>query len=315
MVYSQVFLLLSLVVFSCWGSIGDRSHPYQNCLFNCVSNCDNRNKVFTEKQAMHLQLLGWDCSEECKYECMWTAVEVFQKSNLSTPQFHGKWPFIRLAGIQEPASVLFSVCNGVTVWLGFKNFYKYVPRSAPMYKLVVFHFLLAENAWFWSVIYHSRDFSITEKLDYFSATSIVLFTLYFCIYRATFFLHYKSHKYIRWFAAKIILMVYFGHVSYLSFVKFDYGYNMVFNVACGLTSCMLCILFWLFNRNTLPYAWKIPTISVLTSLLLCFETLDFPPWLWIFDAHSIWHMSTIPVPLLMYSFVIDDQLYLINSVY
>ena len=30
------------------------------------------------------------------------------------------------------------------------------------------------------------------------------------------------------------------------------------------------------------------------------QLLDFPPILWILDAHSLWHFSTIPLPLLWY---------------
>ena len=316
---SMVYITVLFVVFSwllalCWGSVGDRSYPYRKCLIECKSNCGD-DHVFAKAQAVHMDLLGWNCVEGCKYNCMWETVELFQKSNFSIPQFHGKWPFVRLFGVQEPASVLFSILNGVFVWIGFNRFYSQVPNTAPMYKLIILHFILSENAWFWSVVYHSRDFPITEKLDYFCATSLVLSTLYFCIYRGTFDMSQKTRKLFRWFAANIIVVAYFGHISYLSFVKFDYGYNMMFNVACGFATCVLCILFWIFKRKTLCYAWKLPTSSVVGCMLLGFELLDFPPWLWILDAHSIWHMSTIPLPLLLYSFVTDDQLYLINAVY
>ena len=42
---------------------------------------------------------------------MWDTVEAFVSAGLDVPQFHGKWPFARLAGVQEPASAFFSVCN------------------------------------------------------------------------------------------------------------------------------------------------------------------------------------------------------------
>ena len=305
-----LLLLLSVLESLCWASVGDQTYFYQKCLSECSNSCDNKNILM--HQPLHMQFLGWNCIEECKYECMWKTVEVFKKSNLSIPQFYGKWPFLRLAGIQEPASVLFSILNGVTVWIGFKRFYAEVPRSAPMYNLVVFQFFLAENAWFWSVVYHCRDLPLTEKMDYFCATSIVLCSLYVCIYRYAIELPHKSRKYVCWITFHVVVIVYFGHISYLSFVKFDYGYNMLFNVICGLSSCFLAILFWIFRRHTLHYAWKFPVVGILSCILLVFEVFDFPPWLWMVDAHSIWHLSTVPLPLLLYSFVVDDQLHLVN---
>ena len=34
------------------------------------------------------------------------------------------------------------------------------------------------NAWFWSTVFHAKDSDITEKLDYFCAFSMVLFSFY-----------------------------------------------------------------------------------------------------------------------------------------
>ena len=300
---------LSLIK-TCLASIGDRSYAFKECLSTCEGNCDPLK--FALQQSFHMKLLSWDCHEECKYNCMWSTIDKFKIANLSIPQFYGKWPFARFLGMQEPASVLFSILNGVTVFIGFSKFYRVVPAFAPMYKVVVFHFFLAENAWFWSTIYHCRDFPFTEKLDYFCATSLVLFSLYFCIYRWSFNLSHRKHNFIRWFVGNVLVLTYFGHISYLSFVKFDYGYNMLFNATLGIMSCLLCIFYWLCNRHKLSYIWKLPTTSVLTCLLLGLEILDFPPYLWILDAHSLWHFFTIPLPLLLYSFIIDDQLYLVN---
>lgn len=30
------------------------------------------------------------------------------------------------------------------------------------------------NAWFWSTVFHARDFPWTEKLDYFSAAGLIV---------------------------------------------------------------------------------------------------------------------------------------------
>lgn len=51
-------------------------------------------------------VLYWKCSDQCKYDCMWETVGVFEERKMPIPQFHGKWPFIRVWGMQEPASVI-----------------------------------------------------------------------------------------------------------------------------------------------------------------------------------------------------------------
>lgn len=41
-------------------------------------------------QGLSESLLRWSCEDECKYTCMWTTVDAFQKDGLSIPQFYGK---------------------------------------------------------------------------------------------------------------------------------------------------------------------------------------------------------------------------------
>ncbi|XP_010188537.1 PREDICTED: post-GPI attachment to proteins factor 3, partial [Mesitornis unicolor] len=39
------------------------------------------------------------------------------------------------------------------------------------------------NAWFWSTVFHTRDTAVTEKLDYFCASAVVLHSVYLCCVR------------------------------------------------------------------------------------------------------------------------------------
>lgn len=36
------------------------------------------------------------------------------------------------------------------------------------------------------------------------------------------------------------------------------------------------------------------------------EIYDFPPYGGYFDAHSIWHLATVPLTILLWSFIRDD---------
>ena len=48
------------------------------------------------------------------------------------------------------------------------------------------------------------------------------------------------------------------------------------------------------------YVWKCVAAVVCGSLTVLLELLDFPPLLWVVDAHALWHLSTVPLPLLWY---------------
>ncbi|MPC82869.1 Post-GPI attachment to proteins factor 3 [Portunus trituberculatus] len=53
-----------------------------------------------------------------------------------------KWPFARVWGMQEPASVFFSVLNLLAHAINLHWFRKTVPSIAPLYKMWIFHAVL-----------------------------------------------------------------------------------------------------------------------------------------------------------------------------
>ncbi|UYV60142.1 PGAP3 [Cordylochernes scorpioides] len=118
---------------------GDRAIPYLRCVYYCkVNNCTSNENEYVN-QPLHLQILQWDCQDECSYQCMWQSLDKIHQSVHFIPQFHGKWPFIRFLGIQEPASALFSILNAVgniVMWLKFRSA---VPTSSPYYNLWKLH--------------------------------------------------------------------------------------------------------------------------------------------------------------------------------
>ncbi|KAH3715194.1 post-GPI attachment to proteins factor 3-like isoform X2 [Dreissena polymorpha] len=305
-----MLLLVSscLLVAMVTGSPGDRSYVYQKCLNNCKQrNCSEEGlKIFSSRQPPVERLIGWSCHDDCKYECMWQAVDAFKKDGLDVPQFHGKWPFVRLWGVQEPASMLFSLINGLA-HLSIFWYRSRVPTSTALYYVWHVAAIMAMNAWAWSTVFHTKDTEFTEKMDYFCAFSIVVFNTFTLACRVL-----GTEKRCRIAAIGACCLCFFvQHISYLSIHGFGYGYNMKVNIAVALFN----MVGWLYvcYKVRKPFIWKAVASIVGIQALLALELGDFPPILWTFDAHALWHAGTWPLCFLWYSFIIDDSLEMVKQ--
>jgi len=78
-------LLVSLVLVpqaSC--SVGDRSYDFRSCVSFCVANnC-------SQELSFDLRLLGWDCQEDCQYQCMHRVTAEDVRAGRRVRQFYGK---------------------------------------------------------------------------------------------------------------------------------------------------------------------------------------------------------------------------------
>jgi post-GPI attachment to proteins factor 3 len=313
--WHSVFLLTAYMLISCnvlvLASMGDRSEYYYNCMKTCkASNCTNdRLSVFDARQPLHLKLLGWECVDECKYECMWATTNWFMKHRQRVPQFYGKWPFVRIFGVQEPASAFASILNLLS---HFNMINKMNKKSSPKT-----HFrdlwnlfgLLSINAWLWSTIFHTRDFGFTEKMDYFSGFALVLYQFNSFFIRM-FRLNNDQLSRVALYTISVLSLLYFVyHVNYLSTVSFDYGYNMKVNITIGFLNS-ICWLAWSFYKyfyTNSKYVYRCALSVLLIDLSMVLEIFDFSPLLWLFDSHALWHFSTIFIPYFWYQFLIDDN--------
>uniref|UniRef100_A0A674DQP7 Post-GPI attachment to proteins factor 3 n=1 Tax=Salmo trutta TaxID=8032 RepID=A0A674DQP7_SALTR len=157
-------LLLSATAVN--ASQGDKEPVYQGCVTQCVrTNCTGaRLRGFQSTQAPYMALTGWTCRDDCRYQCMWQTVGLYQAEGYSIPQFHGKWPFARFLCFEEPASALASLLNGLACLLMLLRYRSSVPRQSPMYYTITAFSLVSLNAWFWSTVFHTRDTYLTEDV-------------------------------------------------------------------------------------------------------------------------------------------------------
>ncbi|KAL6919969.1 hypothetical protein FSST1_003995 [Fusarium sambucinum] len=290
-------------------STGDRLPEFKDCLKICNAENCAPDKPQTPIHVLH-RLLLWNCASECDYACQHIVTGQRMATGLSVEQFYGKWPFYRFLGMQEPFSVLFSLGNLWAHWHGLKTMDQArIPKS---YSMRIFYDWLAYvgiASWTFSSIFHTRDFRVTEELDYFGAGASVLYGLYYTVVRV-FRLDKRSPR--RRTTLRVWSLfcssLFLGHVSYLKFIRWDYTYNMAANVAAGIVQNVLWTWFS-FNRyresRRIWAAWPGFVVAWLI-FAMSMELFDFPPWLGCVDAHSLWHLMTIGPTILWYNFLVKD---------
>ena len=172
------------------------------------------------------------------------------------------------------------------------------------------------------------DKPFTEKMDYFSAAATILCGLFYTVVRLfhlytppTSSLTFRKRPchplLIPW--ALLCSLLFVAHVTYLSLLpRFDYSYNIIAHVIIGLSHNLL----WASYSLPSPFFYKrFPSLPnsyqpkcVRTPVLLAvamtsasaLEIFDFSPWWRIIDAHSLWHLSTVPLIFWWYRFLIED---------
>jgi hypothetical protein len=212
-------------------------------------------------------------------------------------QFHGKWPFRRILGMQEPFSVLFSFFNFMAHWHGMSRIQESIPAWHSLRKYYMTFGYIGLASWTFSMIFHTRDFGLTEKLDYWAAGASVLYGLYLSVVRIL-RLDLESPEYrptLRRLWTGICITLYTLHVGYLSFWSWDYTYNMAANVAVGIIQNLMWTVFSIFRYQKYLKSWTAWPGMIVAWIILAMslELLDFPPWRGLIDAHSLWHLGTV----------------------
>jgi len=145
-----------------------------------------------------------------------------------------------------------------------------------------------------------RDTWLTERLDYCSANIVVGLSLICVTVRA---LGVRQRAAAMAAVGSIIALVAW-HLSYMLAIKFDYGWNMKFCLTLGLFNSASWVVFCQSTQH--PHRWRLYRFLLLMYAALLLEVLDFPPFFMLFDAHALWHATTIPLVYLFYSFLHGD---------
>jgi hypothetical protein len=161
-------------------------------------------------------------------------------------------------------------------------------------------------SWAFSMLFHTRDFPLTEKLDYFGAGANVLYGLYYAPIRI--FKLWESPRKRSGLRAWTFLcgILYLCHVCYLSFWSWDYIYNMAANVTVGAIQNLMWLGFsWHRYQNSSGRIWLMwpGFIVACITAAMSMELFDFAPWWGMIDAHSLWHLGTVAPTWWWYKYV------------
>ena len=204
--------------------------------------------------------------------------------------------------MQEPLSVLFSLGNLAAHYHGLhRRVLAHMPASYTMRPFYVFLARLGMVTWALSAVFHTRDFPVTEKLDYFAAGASVLYGMYYAAVRIWRLDRPGKRARLRVWTG-VCGAMYVCHVAYLGLWRWDYGYNTAVCVACGVVQNLLWSYFsWTRYADT-GKAWAVwPGIVVAWVIMaMSLELFDFAPLWGSLDAHSLWHLGTIAPAVLWY---------------
>ncbi|GLT71217.1 hypothetical protein SLA2020_432510 [Shorea laevis] len=334
--YSITFyLVLSCAVGVLDAGAGDADPRYRACVALCGKTGCIGERCFPHckfsldgvpigpwymQEPLYLKWKQWDCQSDCCYNCMMDREKERESDGDGPVKYHGKWPFTRVYGIQEPASVVFSALNLAMHFHGWISFLILLNYKLPLKQnkkayyeyTCLWHIygLLSMNSWFWSAVFHSRmpilfylnhsDVDLTEKLDYSSAVALLGYSLILAILRS----FNVRHEAARVMVAAPLLAFITTHILYISFYQLDYGCNMKVCVVMEVAQLLIWAIWAGMTRH--PSRQKLWVVVIGGGLAMLLEIYDFPPYQGFFDAHAIWHATTIPLTYLWWSFIWDD---------
>jgi hypothetical protein len=215
--------------------------------------------------------------------------------------------------------VLFSFFNLMAHQSGLAEVRAHIPPSYSLRKFYLLFGYIGTASWIFSMVFHTRDFILTERLDYFAAGASVMYGLYLAPIRI-FRLDKKSTRPVlgRFDNSAILriwtvtcISLYLAHVSYLSFVTWDYTYNMAANVCVGALQNVLWSWFGISSYIRVKKLWAAWPGLIVTWVILAMslELLDFPPLGGYLDAHSLWHAGTVLPTMWWYRYGLNFALH------
>jgi hypothetical protein len=300
--------LLAQLPCEIWGSLGDRDPKYRKCVDSSKKVCRGHTSNESLFSFYPISIVNWSCIETAQYACMRTINAERLQNKEPALKYYGHWCFERYFGLEEPASVLFSLLNLVPHLLYLqKQYLQKVNGQNTHAKWLTCLALVASNAWLASAYFHSKKTPHASTYDYISALLFISFGLILAI-RRVLLMKYPKLVYSVCLVGLVLCMrrirgMIAGRVSFD-----DHMYLCIGTVA--LTGVLYTI--WVFysvylkwvcaSKQSLSNRWFCLFCQLWLGVASSLELFDFPAIWGIYDAHSLWHAATVPLGFLWYRF-------------
>ncbi|CAA7391841.1 unnamed protein product [Spirodela intermedia] len=307
----MVLALLGWLVGVLHAGAGDADPLYISCVERCerAEHCQPSSAAIAIDVPRILHMWReWTFRSDCRRSCVAQREMEREELGLEPLKYHGKWPQMRSGFLLNMVSAALPGLNLIAQlygWLSFLLLRRKSPCGTNSYEYAgLWHIqgLLATNAWFWSSIFHVREFAVTERLAYSAAVALVGYSLVLSIVR-TFNLRNEESRVI---VASPVLGFAITHIFYLNYAELDYGWNKTVCAAMGVAQLLLWST-WA-GRTRHPSRYKMWAVGAAGGLAVLIEVVDFPPRGGFVDGHTLCHAIAIPLTHLWWSFARDDAL-------
>ena len=378
----RILTLVSLVLIGllfdiklCNASLGDVDYSFRVCLSTCMTDqfCNNEydDNVNVNNLSIYLTKVtwlswihdishfpSWDCDSYCKYTCIETISTARKSEGLPVLKFYGHWPVKRHFGLEEPASVLFSILNGFSYIVIILTHSRQTARHYMNTWLFV-HKLICINAWLFSAIYHAQKTELTSLFDYISALLLLSYSLWLVIRRIW---GRDANAYVVGSAFMIGASLVCYRIKEMIGDRVSYNEHMTLCITISITHVVLWLLLasyqlFVISKDTQLISSQIPSrtsavdgddsnlkvnrqqlstksdgssadkdddnyvhdytrrkwylcifCQVWFVLAAMLELFDFPPIIGeLCEAHSLWHLATVPLGYVWYAFWAMDS--------
>lgn len=340
--WKSLLLASALFAATAIASPGDWLDEFIDCKIVCESrnNCPTKEEplepysnsfpqdhtAFAKVPFVYKTVFLWDCNDDCDYQCQQLVTRARIEKEEEIYQFHGKWPFIRMFGMQEFFSAIFSIGNLIPHYRGFRMLEKELWKTSirnSRYKRILQNYqivsIMGMCAWLSSTVFHTRDLVTTEKFDYFFAGATVCTAFYAIVMRLLISEYAKYGNQISKIGGVVVSAIFACHILRL-YIDWSYTYNMRFNIFFGVLQYVILISLAVKNYFQYGLSWKnfqtdkdfqkvvlVPVLLVLSTCAgMSFEIFDIFIYKLQIDSHALWHLATILPSFWLYSFFIED---------
>uniref|UniRef100_A0A914I6E7 Post-GPI attachment to proteins factor 3 n=1 Tax=Globodera rostochiensis TaxID=31243 RepID=A0A914I6E7_GLORO len=310
---SVSLITLLLLPTHCGSSGGDVSPHFRHCLATCSVSSPSA-PLSSACPIEQPTAFAWWAREHCfscRQSCIWRTVDEFARRPAAVRNTPILW---QMAFHSAPFALGPAVC-ACTMLAMQRRIRRCVPRTFHCRDEWVQFGWAGAMAWSASAIFHLCDHRVTEALDYGAALGLILFTLYASVSFVTPALlqfccsiRISSRRVVKVVGA--VLSAFYGH--YLLYIfrtpRFDYAWHIRCCLVLSVATILLFVA-WALSQIWLGQARR-RSLAILASTFLlgwssaAFDVFfDFPPFFWVVDAHALFHLVSIPVPLLWAKFI------------